>query len=53
MTSLLSMFIINFNFSCTGILTGNCIQSDVNATVKVCEIKGWCPTERDINPLYV
>ncbi|PRD22779.1 UNVERIFIED_CONTAM: P2X purinoceptor 4 [Trichonephila clavipes] len=35
-----------------GVLTGNCVTSDVNSTVKVCEIRGWCPVERDVNPLY-
>ncbi|GIY32563.1 p2X purinoceptor 4 [Caerostris darwini] len=34
-----------------GVLTGKCILSDVNSTLKVCEIYGWCPVERDVNPL--
>ncbi|KAG8201730.1 hypothetical protein JTE90_012791 [Oedothorax gibbosus] len=34
-----------------GVLSGECVPSDVNKTVNVCQIYGWCPVERDINPL--
>ncbi|KAF8791792.1 P2X purinoceptor 4-like isoform X1 [Argiope bruennichi] len=34
-----------------GVYTGKCVTSDQNSTLKVCEIYGWCPVERDINPL--
>lgn len=34
-----------------GILTGKCNTSDIDPTKKVCLIKGWCPVERDVNPL--
>ncbi|GFU29844.1 p2X purinoceptor 4 [Nephila pilipes] len=34
-----------------GVLTGRCIKSDMNSTLKACEIYGWCPVERDVNPL--
>lgn len=37
----------------SGILTGKCVFSDMNETINVCEIRGWCPVERDVNPLYV
>lgn len=32
-----------------GIPTGKCIQSQHNASLKVCEIYSWCPVERDFN----
>lgn len=34
-----------------GVYTGKCVTSDQNSTLKVCEIFGWCPVERDVNPL--
>ncbi|XP_015906759.2 P2X purinoceptor 4 [Parasteatoda tepidariorum] len=34
-----------------GVFTGKCITSDVNETVTVCEIKAWCPVERDVDIL--
>lgn len=34
-----------------GVLTGKCVTSDMNSTLKACQIYGWCPVERDVNPL--
>ncbi|XP_054718190.1 LOW QUALITY PROTEIN: P2X purinoceptor 4-like [Uloborus diversus] len=34
-----------------GAFTGKCTFSDMQKGKKVCEIVGWCPVERDINPL--
>ena len=34
-----------FPFSGSGILTGKCVP--FNTTIKMCEIKGWCPAEID------
>ncbi|XP_074643920.1 P2X purinoceptor 4-like isoform X2 [Tubulanus polymorphus] len=33
-----------------GVKTGNCVKSDVNETVYVCEIHAWCPVEVDKPP---
>uniref|UniRef100_A0AAQ5YW55 P2X purinoceptor n=1 Tax=Amphiprion ocellaris TaxID=80972 RepID=A0AAQ5YW55_AMPOC len=38
-------FILCFCFFCSGILTGRCVP--FNTTIKMCEIKGWCPAEID------
>jgi len=37
---------------CVGVRTGRCVQSDVDPTLKACEIIAWCPVERDQLPLY-
>jgi len=37
---------------CIGVRTGRCVQSDVDPTLKACEIIAWCPVERDQLPLY-
>lgn len=34
-----------------GVNTGRCVHSDRNPEQMVCEILGWCPVERDVNPL--
>lgn len=34
-----------------GVRTGRCVQSDVDPTLKACEIIAWCPVERDQLPL--
>ena len=34
-----------------GIRTGRCVKSDRNASISVCEIYGWCPTEVDTLPM--
>ncbi len=33
-----------------GIKTGNCVNSSSDASVRVCEIRGWCPVEVDQLP---
>ncbi|CAL1297777.1 unnamed protein product [Larinioides sclopetarius] len=39
------------HITANGVYTGKCVTSDQNSTLKVCEIYGWCPVERDVNPL--
>jgi P2X purinoceptor 4 len=34
-----------------GVMTGNCIVSQLNASLYVCEVEAWCPLEQDILPL--
>lgn len=34
-----------------GIRTGRCVKSNRNASILVCEIYGWCPTEVDTLPM--
>lgn len=31
--------------------TGVCVNSTINKTIRVCEINGWCPVERDTLPM--
>ena len=33
-----------------GVQTGKCVQSDQNETIYVCQIRAWCPVEKDITP---
>ncbi|XP_035715599.1 P2X purinoceptor 3 isoform X2 [Folsomia candida] len=34
-----------------GVPTGNCVESDIDAAIKTCEIEGWCPVARNTRPL--
>ncbi|XP_057295438.1 P2X purinoceptor 4-like [Hydractinia symbiolongicarpus] len=34
-----------------GVRTGECVKSDRNSSIHVCEIYGWCPTEIDELPM--
>lgn len=36
----------------SGFMTGKCVAMEGSMTVKTCEVEAWCPTERDVVPLY-
>lgn len=43
--------IISNFFTFPGVRTGECVKSDRNSSINVCEIYGWCPTEIDELPM--
>ncbi|CAF0924769.1 unnamed protein product, partial [Rotaria sordida] len=38
--------------STSGFFTGNCVPSQENASINVCEINGWCPEESSVSADY-